>query len=244
MSKIKIEDIRKELAQEGWELLSDTYKNLEEEMIFRCPEGHSVFTSWKKIRNKFECPFCKNNIYKDQDKKIISKPKDTIRVIALDQATYNTGYSILDNGKLIKYGIFNTNLSDEIARMNMVKMWLVSMIENLKPDYIGIEGIQFQEKSEGKRMSVTVFQTLARLQGVLLETCYNLKIPYEVCPTNVWRSYCGVKGRSRSDKKKSMQLLVKNWYDITCSDDEADAIGIGKYVADKYQKANKVEIWE
>lgn len=244
MSKIKIEDIKEELAREGWELLSDNYKNLEEEMIFKCPEGHHVFTSWKKMRNKYECPTCKLNIYKDQDKKIVPKSKDVNRILALDQATHISGYSILDNGKLIKYGTFETNLSDEIARVNMIKMWLISMIENWQPDCIGIEGIQFQEESSGKRMSVTVFQTLARLQGVLMDTCYQFKIPYEVCATNTWRNHCKVKGRYRSDKKRSMQLLVKQWYDVTCTDDEADAIGIGKYVSDKYLNNIKIENWE
>lgn len=244
MSKIKIEDIQKELAKEGWELLSENYKNLDEEMTFKCPEGHHVFTSWKKMRGKFECPSCKANIYKEQDNKIIPKPKNTTRILALDQATKATGYSILDNGKLVKYGTFSTSLSDETARINMVKTWLLNMIQNWKPDYIGIEGIQFQEESSGKKMSVTVFQTLAHLQGVLLDLCYSMDIPCEVCHTNVWRHHCGVKGKYRADKKRSMQLKVKDWYDVTCSDDEADAIGIGKYVSDKFSKYEKIEIWE
>lgn len=58
-------------------------------------------------------------------------------------------------------------------------------------------------------MGVTVFETLARLQGILMETCYELKIPYEICPTNTWRKFCGVRGRSRADKKRSMQVLAK-----------------------------------
>ena len=105
------------------------------------------------------------------------------------------------------------------------------MIENWQPDCIALEGIQFQEESSGQKMSVTVFQALARLQGILMETCFDRKIKYVVCPTNTWRHHCGVKGRTRADKKRSMQLLAKKWYDITVSDDEADAIGIGKYAA-------------
>ena len=85
-------------------------------------------------------------------------------------------------------------------------------------------------------MSVTVFQTLARLQGILMETCYSAKIKFEVCPTNTWRHSCGVKGRSRTDKKRSMQLLAKQWYDITVSEDEADAIGIGHHLVNPHYK--------
>ena len=116
------------------------------------------------------------------------------------------------------------------------------MIENWKPDYIGIEGIQLQENSEERKMGVTVFETLARLQGILMETAYEYKIPFKICPTNTWRNHCQVKGRYRADKKRSMQLIAKKEYDITVSDDEADAIGIGKYAA----SLNKIEVvnWE
>lgn len=45
-------------------------------------------------------------------------------------------------------------------------------------------------------MGVTVFETLARLQGILMITAYELGVSFKVCPTNTWRSHCGVKGRS------------------------------------------------
>jgi len=53
-------------------------------------------------------------------------------------------------------------------------------------------------------------------------------------------SQCLNKGRSRSDKKASMQALIKEWFDISLSDDAADAIGIGKYVADTNKKKNEI----
>jgi hypothetical protein len=31
-----------------------------------------------------------------------------------------------------------------------------------------------------------------------------------------------------------MQNLVKEWFDVSVTDDEADAIGIGKFLSDKY----------
>jgi hypothetical protein len=41
-----------------------------------------------------------------------------------------------------------------------------------------------------------------------------------------------------------MQLLVKKWFDMTVSDDESDAIGLGKTVADSKNKSLLVENWE
>lgn len=244
MSKISIESINKELAQTGWKCISTEYKNLDSELQFNCEEGHLVCAPWKKIRTKRDCPVCKKNVFKSKNKllEVESKKKGEKRILALDQATHLSGWSIYDGQKLIRYGTFQTNQKDEIERISTIKNWLLSMLENWKPDCVAIEGIQFQDESSGNKMGVTVFQGLARLQGVLMETCYSQKIDYIVCPTNTWRNHCGVKGRYRTDKKRSMQLIAKGWYDISLTDDEADAIGIGRYAAD----LNKIEIvnWE
>lgn len=244
MSRIKPEDIAANISEFHWKLISTTYTNLDGELEFECPEGHRVFSSWKKMRAKLECPTCKANELSKVDAEIKAKPRGTYRVIALDQASHITGYSIFDDGKLVKYGTFRTELSDEIARCSAIKSWLLSIITSWKPDYIGFEGIQFQEEGGGRSMGVTVFQTLARLQGILMETCYTTKVPYTVCPTNTWRHACGVKGRTRADKKRSMQLLVKQWYDISVSDDESDAIGIGRYLISTINKNTVTEDWE
>lgn len=239
MSKIKIEDIKEELKKDNWELVSEEYQNLESEMIFKCSEGHTVFAPWKKIRLKRDCPICKNNVFKEQDMKIIPKKKGAKRILALDQSTRITGWSIYDSGELVKYGTFITDLDDEIQRDRAIKNWLINMVNNWKPEYVGLEGIQYQQN-----MGVTTFETLARLQGILMETLLELNIEYSICPTNTWRAHCQVKGKTRIDKKRSMQLLAKHWFDISVTDDEADAIGIGKYVAEVLNKKAQIYNWE
>ena len=115
----------------------------------------------------------------------------------------------------------------------------MSIISTFEIDFVGIEGIQYEEN-----YGVTTFQTLARLQGILMETCFARNILFEVCPTNTWRAHCGVKGRSRSDKKASMKNLVKQWYDVSVNDDCADAIGIGKFVSDRNFPQKEIVQWE
>ena len=243
MAKITIDSINEELAQYNWKCISTEYKNLDSELQFNCEEGHLVCAPWKRVRKLQECPVCKQNAHKTNKPLVVEpKKKGQKRILALDQATHITGWSIYDGQELIRYGTFSTNQKDEIARISTIKNWLISMIENWKPDFVAIEGIQFQDESSGNKMGVTVFQGLARLQGVLMETCHTQKVDYTVCPTNTWRNHCGVKGRYRADKKRSMQLIAKKWYDISLTDDEADAVGIGKYAAD----LNKIEVvnWE
>lgn len=245
MAKITLDQIKQETEQDGWKVHSIEYKNLETEMTFECPEGHIVFAPWKKLRTKRECPTCRQTTFQQTDK-IVPKPKGATRILALDQATKVTGYAIFDDGKLVKYGTYHTNSDDEVARCAAVKNWFLSMLQNWNPDYVGIEGIQYQPKVfDGDTVgSVTLFQTLAHLQGVLLITCHEQSVPYRVCPTNTWRNGCGVKGRTRTDKKKSMQLLAKEWYNIRATDDEADAIGIGYYMTTVVNKNTTVTNWE
>ena len=244
MAKISLEEIKQELAQNNWKLISDTYTNLKTEMTFECPEGHQVFSTWGKMRSKLECPTCKINNSLVSDNEVLPKPAKTYRLLALDQASHTTGYAIFDNGELVKCGTFHTDLNDEIERCSLIKSWLLSMIASWKPDFVGIEGIQYQDEASGQKMGVTVFQTLARLQGILMEACYTVKVPYEVCPTNTWRHACGVKGKTRTDRKRSMQLLVKQWYSINVSDDESDAIGIGHYLTHIITKSIQAQNWE
>lgn len=245
MAKIKLEDIQAEIQPDGWKVISDAYTNLKTEMVFQCPEGHKVYANWEKLRAKRECPVCNKNTYKIEcaENTIIKKKKGTFRVLALDQATYITGFAIFDDKKLVKYGKFCTNEDQIIARIHEVKIWLMNMINNIEPDLIAIEGIQLQDNKE-KRMGVTTFQDLAWLQGVLLECAHELNVQCEICHTATWRNHCKVKGRSRTDKKRSMQLIAKTWFDISVSEDEADAIGIGKYAADNFTKKLQLSSWE
>lgn len=243
MAKIKIDDIRKEADSNGWKLITDEYKNLDTEMVFECNEGHKVYLPYKKVRDKWKCPICEQNQYNNFSDKIVSKKKSVQRSIGLDQATHITGYSIFDGGKLVYAGMFEATADDEIGRDIEIKNWLIQLIQNWKPDIIGIEGIQLQQLNN-KTVGVTTYQTLARLQGILMATCVEQQTEYVIVPPATWRSHCKVKGRSRVDKKRSMQTKIKEWFDITVSDDIADAIGIGKYINDNHKKKIEIFNWE
>ena len=57
MAAINITTIQEQLP-EGWKVTSTSYKNLDTEMEFECPAGHKVYNTWKKIRQRAECPIC------------------------------------------------------------------------------------------------------------------------------------------------------------------------------------------
>jgi len=238
MARITIDQIKEEIAPDNWTLLSEEYKNLDSELVFACPEGHQVFSTWKKIRARRECPICNQNQLKEVEQTLLPKKKGEHRVLALDQATHISGWALFSDGRLLRYGTFESNIEDEIKRDIQIKNWLIQMISNWEPDFIALEGIQYEEK-----FGAVTYAKLARLQGILMSTICELGIEYMVCHTATWRNYCDIKGKTRADKKRSMQLRIKEWYDVTVTDDCADAIGIGHYAITKSKKPT-IEVWE
>ena len=239
MSRISIDEIKSSLSADGWTLVSEKYTNLDSNLEFKCNKGHAIVAPWKKIRENRICPTCMRERLKTKEFKNTKKKKSEYRILALDQATHISGYSVFSNKNLIDYGTFEATGENDIERSVQVKQWLISLIDQFEIDFVGLEGIQYQTAA-----GVTTFETLARLQGILAATCYEEKIPYKIVPTNTWRLHCGVKGRTRPDRKRSMQRLVKEWFNLVPTEDESDAIGIGKYFTDT--QIPKVEIvdWE
>ena len=238
MARISIDEIKTDLSANGWTLLSEKYVNLDSNLEYKCNKGHIVCAPWKQIRKDKICPICMRERLKIKDT-IHKKKKSEFRVLALDQATHYTGYAVYNNRNLIDYGTFVAQGDNEIERCAQVKQWMISLIEQYEIDFIGIEQIQLDVQK-----SAPTFEALAHLQGILMLTCYEEKIPCKAAHVSTWRAHCGVKGRTRPDVKRSMQLIVKKWFGIMPTDDECDAIGIGMYFADTM--APKVEIidWE
>lgn len=245
--KFKIEDIRKEFENNNWKLLSEEYKNLDTELEAICPEGHKVYITYKKWRIYHECPICKTNpLKKIREMKVLPKPHGATRVFAIDQATQVSGWCIFDDKKLVQFGTFSANDGAAVERIETIRQWLASMVELWEPDRIAIEDIHMQsfgnEKGYGNE-SVTTFKTLAHLQGVILNYLYINDIKYDVVHSATWREFCKIKGVHRADKKRSAQLKIKEWYDVSVSQDEADAICIGKYEAERNAKNNTLISW-
>ena len=82
------------------------------------------------------------------------------------------------------------------------------------------------------------YNILARLQGVLLDVCFEKNIFCDLVYASEWRKYCGINDgdQKRENKKKLAQDKVKLWYEKNCTQDEADAICIGKYFCGKMKK--------
>ena len=233
MSSINIYTVQNALEAENWKLLSDTYKNLKTPLQMQCPAGHQQEQTFEYWRKHKICDICMaGDPYKVKKNKVPQKGTDTQRVLALDAATGITGYAIYDDRVLVGFGTYKTSSTlPAVERINNVKNWLRAALKEWEPDFVGLENIQLQTYGSKNLTQVKTFQTLANLQGVLLDTILEAAIDSGLVYPSEWRSHCGIaEGDSHRDaKKKAAQEKVKIWYSLDCSEDEADAICIGKY---------------
>lgn len=225
---INIYTVQQDVESKGWTLVSASYKNLKTPIQMRCPKGHDVEVPYENWRKHQTCLECEKLIAEATIRNKIPPPNlSANRVLALDAATNTTGYSIFDDKKLVAYGTFTTTGRNATEKINQVKHWVDDLRQKAKPNFIGIENIQYQQMA-----GVKTFQTLANLQGVLLDYCFENCESALVMPST-WRAHLGINhGDKRVEAKQKTQSYVKLLTGLEVSQDEADAICIGKYFAD------------
>ena len=219
----KLDDAKKEAAELKWQLLSDNYKNLDTIMNFQCPEGHILQLTMRQWRKNPICNICEHS------SEIKEKKKNAQRIIALDNATHITGWAVFDNNQLVSYGKYTTRDKDTSERIVEMGDWLSNLLLKWEPNTIILEDIQQQN-------NVSTFKVLAKLQGVLEYISKKNGVEYYIISPATWKHNAQVQGRTRVDQKRSAQLIVNKLYGVQATQDECDAILLGKYGVDKFLK--------
>jgi len=149
-------------------------------------------------------------------------------ILALDQSTQITGWALYEDGSLKDYGKINPS-GDLINRLIKMRDWVKNKAKNIlnenKNLTIAIEEIQLQMATN---QNVVTFKKLAYAQAILLELFTEHNIPYEIVSASTWKSKCGIKGKNRAEQKRAAQEYVKEEFGISATQDECDAICIGK----------------
>lgn len=243
MPKITYDEVKENVEKSGWQLLSTTYVNLKTDLELMCPEGHNVFINYEKWRKKnYECPICKQNQYYHISTNAVEK--NGFRILAFDQASITSGWSVFDDNELISYGSQTSHGANNTENIAKTKWWAVSMIEKWNPDLVVIEDIQLQtyKKTADEAVdAVVTYKKLAYLQGVLINYFFENNIPYKIVSPAKWKSFSQIKGNKRTDQKRNAQLKVKSLYDINVSQDESDAILIGRWAVGDNKKTEMIE---
>lgn len=154
-----------------------------------------------------------------------------IKILSFDQSTKITGYSLYNNSNLTHYGTFQSNPSEKnpIERMKQQYDLINKYIKTINPDFVIFEDTQFQN-------NFSTFQQLSQMQGVLLSILFERNIGFLIIQPTAWKSFCGVKGRKRQQQKESAIQIVKNKFNLSVSEDEADAILIGFWAINEILK--------
>lgn len=152
-------------------------------------------------------------------------------ILALDQSTTATGWSLFKNEVLIDYGVFKPS-GEKTKRINDMRNWLEHKIEEISLDnnmelVLVLEDIQMQR-------NVETYKVLAQLQGVLINVgfrmCKSEKITaMEIYYSSEWKKTCNIKGRLSAEQKKNAQNHIAEKYGVKVTQDTCDAICLGEH---------------
>lgn len=150
-------------------------------------------------------------------------------LLALDQATYTTGYTILKNGKIFKVSHFDCVGNDLGDRLEQLRNNINNLIKEYDISEVVFEDIQLQNVNGDKETGIKTFKMLAEAFGVVHELLTELDIKYSVAQPIKWKAHFKIAGKGRTQEKKMAQAYVKKTYGITCTEDEADSLCIALY---------------
>lgn len=152
-------------------------------------------------------------------------------ILALDQATRTTGWSVFQEDQLVASGTFTFEDDDFALRLVKIRNKVISLTEQYNINKILLEDIQLQ----GQTNNVETYRKLAEVRGVLCELAREMNIPHEIIHSQTWKSVLDIKGRDRATQKRNAQAFVLATYGKKVSQDESDSICIGS----AYIKSNK-----
>lgn len=151
-----------------------------------------------------------------------------MKILAFDQSTQKTGWAVFENGTLLRSGVFDFHKEKDINKRSY-EFWTRahSLVVDEQPDMIAAEGVSLQNPN------VKTIVELARVQGVIQAASYtdDRQIPTEFYMPATWRKVVGIqtgRGIKRAELKKAAIELVSLIYGKQVTDDEADAILIGR----------------
>ena len=185
----------------------------------------------------------KMNQFKGKASFQCTNPND-LMVLALDQSTRHTGYSVWKGRKLISYGVIDLETNDYsyLEKALTIESVLCDIIKEHKIELVVMEDIYLG-------FNLEVFKVLNTLQSHLMLTFIKMKLPYIIVSAIQWKSFANITvgSKTRELQKKAGLIIVRNKYGITdISDDISDSILIGEYAISECVKPmpTQTSIWD
>ena len=148
-----------------------------------------------------------------------------MKILAFDQSTNLTGFSVFDNGEYIDSGLIDKHtIKDTEKRIAEMGLTICRKIKEYKPDLVVMEDIQ-------KQSNVKTIVYLARLQGCIVLYCASKGIDLKILHPTEWRrilEYAQGPKIKREQLKQQSRDYVKDILGLSIeSEDENEAVCIG-----------------
>lgn len=162
-----------------------------------------------------------------------------MKILSLDLSTHSSGWAFGENEQLKDHGCITATSRNVEQRIIKMRQQIISLIINTTPDKIIMQEVRSQVNSHTNKV-------LMWLQGVIAIATYECwkKCQIQFINASEWRAAIKIhqgRGVKRNQVKAYDIQYVKEKYNITVNDDEADAICI----FDSYWIKNDNEInWE
>ena len=150
-----------------------------------------------------------------------------MKILAFDQSTKVTGWSIFDEGQYVTSGVIDLHLSKETTEKRSEKMAveICKLIEGSKPDIVIIEEVALTSNAQTLKL-------LARIQGVAIGFCAAHNIPLHILEPTRWRSALnyrqGPKVKREELKQQSKDFVKEHFGFKNFSEDRCEAICINE----------------
>lgn len=151
------------------------------------------------------------------------------KLLALDQASHTTGYTILDGNKIVKVGHFECRGADLGDRLVQLRENISKLIKDYDIDEVVFEDIQLQDVNGNKETGIKTFKILAEVYGVVYEYLTEIGIKNSSVLPIKWKAHFKIAGKGRAQEKMMSKAYVKKTYGISCTEDEADSLCIAMW---------------
>ena len=145
-----------------------------------------------------------------------------MKVLGLDTSTTSTGYCVMEDNKILAYGVIKPKKSlDVIDRIIYIEKEIKELIIAKEVEYVCIEDlVSFRNAYATKGLA-------GLLMHIQIELRKKDMLVITVRPTEWLKGI--VKGKTRAEQKASGKEYVLEKYGLNVGDDEADAILVARY---------------
>lgn len=166
-------------------------------------------------------------------------------IMSIDASTKSTGIAIYDNKELIYHTCVTASSTDLIKRIKKIVTDIETIAKRYNIDKVILEEVRPQGNQQGVG-NIQTHRALIWLQGAIAFMLYDNfgKANIEYLYPSEWRKVCGIRqgaGVKRVTLKQADIDWVKEKFNLSVNDDEADSIAIGyAYLNQKKEPFN----WE